>query len=486
MALTTFPEEGAQARRKADGLIGEVYAADPSKDLLTVRWSARPGLNTLVCTSEQFARDWELTGKKSSSPKKFIKPFVAVSVFMAVCCFVLVKGCDSNPASSGSSLPQDNGNSSATGSDKSSTGLSAASNTSPTSYPELHFVSAGRLPTKLHIFRLGMSVAEAMAEDPDLKNQHGDSGSGSQPPTSDPDAQLEQGSERTDFYETASFSNGRLTYISSTVSNISPEDASLFNRSILVQLGKPDVEIYAGSSANAWVWIDGDVRIKYTNNPGGNPAGARSVDLSMVIYPDLIKRILAERSKPGRDTTQWDEDANLEFTKHYYGDDASPVIRKQLPTGLPDVRLRMTPWQIRSALPGIELIRMSTDQQQGELKAQDVSTDVALWDGLVSFVGRTWEKVSADQVVTLRRNLMEEFGTPSERILPVMNQFESITWEDEHTKIVYMFSVMATDKSHQIQAFYYDKRMSALSDAANAAEHPSEQFKPAPEGHTFF
>jgi hypothetical protein len=103
MAPTNFPEEGAQARRKADGLIGDVYAADPNKDLLTVRWSARPGLNTLVCTSEQFARDWELTGNKSSSPKELIKSFVAVAVFMAVCCFLLVKSCDSNPASSGSS-----------------------------------------------------------------------------------------------------------------------------------------------------------------------------------------------------------------------------------------------------------------------------------------------------------------------------------------------------------------------------------------------
>ena len=160
----------------------------------------------------------------------------------------------------------------------------------------------------------------------------------------------------------------------------------------MVQLGKPDVEIYAGSSADAWVWIDGDVRIKYTNDPGGYPAGARSVSLSMVIYPDLIKSLLAERNKPGRDTTQWDADANLELNKHVFGDDASPVIRKQLPTGLPDVRLRMTPWQVRSALQGIELIRMSTDQQQGELKAQDFSTDVALWDGLVSFVGKNLGK----------------------------------------------------------------------------------------------
>ena len=293
-------------------------------------------------------------------------------------------------------------------------------------FPELHFTSSGRLPTKLHIFRLGMSVAEAMAQNPDLKNQHGDSGSGSQSPVSDPDAQLVQRSDRTGFFETASFSNGRLTYVTSTVSSISPKDASLFNKNTLVQLGKPDIEIYAGPSANVWVWIDGDVRIRYDNEPDGQAAGPRTVDLSMVVYPDLIKSLLAERSKPGGDSTHLEADANVELNKHYFGDDASPVIRKQLPTGLPDVRLRMTPWQVRQALPGIDLVQMypeSEPRQQGDLKTQDFSTDVALWDGLVSFVGRTWENVPADQVLALRRRLMEDFGTPSARVPPIMNQF---------------------------------------------------------------
>jgi len=47
MASTGFPKRGTRVIRKADGLIGEVYAIDPSKDLLTVRWAARPGHNTL-------------------------------------------------------------------------------------------------------------------------------------------------------------------------------------------------------------------------------------------------------------------------------------------------------------------------------------------------------------------------------------------------------------------------------------------------------
>ena len=91
---------------------------------------------------------------------------------------------------------------------------------------------------------------------------------------------------------------------------------------------------------------------------------------------------------------------------------------------------------------------MSESGQQGTLEAQNVTTDVALWNGLVSFVGRTWGKVPSGQAITLRRNLMEEFGTPSGGVLAVMNQFESITWGNEHTKIVYMFSVIASDKTY--------------------------------------
>jgi len=61
MVSANFPEKGAQARRKVDGLLGEIYAVDPSKDLLTVRWRTATGFLTQVCTSERLAHDWELT-----------------------------------------------------------------------------------------------------------------------------------------------------------------------------------------------------------------------------------------------------------------------------------------------------------------------------------------------------------------------------------------------------------------------------------------
>src|SRR5208337_2887314 len=90
MASAGFPKRGTHVKRKADGLIGKVSSIDPGKDLLTVRWSARPGHNTLVCTSEQFAHDWEVE-KDLYGLKEFGK--ILVIVFVIFIFLDYVKGC---------------------------------------------------------------------------------------------------------------------------------------------------------------------------------------------------------------------------------------------------------------------------------------------------------------------------------------------------------------------------------------------------------
>ncbi len=80
MVSANFPRKGTHVRRKADGMIGEVYASDPSKDVLTVRWRTATGFLTQVCTSEHFARDWEITSM--ATPEKldaFSKNLVAMA-----------------------------------------------------------------------------------------------------------------------------------------------------------------------------------------------------------------------------------------------------------------------------------------------------------------------------------------------------------------------------------------------------------------------
>jgi hypothetical protein len=351
----------------------------------------------------------------------------------------------------------------------------------PATFPELNFHSSGRLPINLHGLRLGMSVAEAVSENPDLKNNHtGHEAS----PASDPSAELIRYSDSRGFFETASFSNGRLTLVDSSVEGISPGDASQFDKNTLVQLGEPDKRLYVGSSAEAWLWIDGDVRIRYDNTNVGKPFGSRTVALSIVVYPELIKGLVV--AKDSNVDPHLDANANLELNMNQYGEDLGEVQLKQLPAGLSDIPLRMTASQVRAALPGINLVRMTPSGQQGTLTSQNVTTDVAIWNGHVSFVHRTWDHISIDQAREVRDRLMESFGTPSAHVPPVMNGFESITWEDDRTEITYMFSVISADNSHQVQAFYYDKELRALSNSADAAARYPEEFTPSPQEHSFF
>lgn len=70
MGPAGFPAKGAQARRKADGILGEIYADDPPHNLLSVRWPTIPGAyDSADYTPEQFARVWELTGVQLDPPR---------------------------------------------------------------------------------------------------------------------------------------------------------------------------------------------------------------------------------------------------------------------------------------------------------------------------------------------------------------------------------------------------------------------------------
>lgn len=69
MGSPALPEAGSQIRRKADGVLGEVYAVDPPARL-SVRWPTVPGSYAREeCTEEQFSKEWELTGAKLIGPR---------------------------------------------------------------------------------------------------------------------------------------------------------------------------------------------------------------------------------------------------------------------------------------------------------------------------------------------------------------------------------------------------------------------------------
>lgn len=69
MDTVNLPAVGLQTRRKSDGVLGDVYATDPERQRITVRWPTIPGAYaTEECTPDQFHAKWELTGIHLAPP----------------------------------------------------------------------------------------------------------------------------------------------------------------------------------------------------------------------------------------------------------------------------------------------------------------------------------------------------------------------------------------------------------------------------------
>ena len=101
MSATNFLSKGSEVRRKADGLIGEIYAVDSSKGIVTVRWKAGRRFQTLICTLEQFTEYWDVTRLGSSRSSVIIRIFAGVFIFISIVCFMVAA-----LTNSGSSTPQ--------------------------------------------------------------------------------------------------------------------------------------------------------------------------------------------------------------------------------------------------------------------------------------------------------------------------------------------------------------------------------------------
>ncbi|HEY1255115.1 MAG TPA: hypothetical protein VGF01_10075 [Terracidiphilus sp.] len=89
MKATIFPEKGAQAKRKSDGIIGEVFNSNPRLDLITIRWRKGSGFEALVCTSERFFHDWELIKKETTAPRSYLALFILPVVLGMIISFLI-------------------------------------------------------------------------------------------------------------------------------------------------------------------------------------------------------------------------------------------------------------------------------------------------------------------------------------------------------------------------------------------------------------
>jgi hypothetical protein len=92
MGPVSEPVVGAQARRKTDGILGEIYSVDPPSKLLSVRWATVPGTyGHEDYTAEQFARSWELTGIQLQPPREtHVALGLIALIVLLVFCSILV------------------------------------------------------------------------------------------------------------------------------------------------------------------------------------------------------------------------------------------------------------------------------------------------------------------------------------------------------------------------------------------------------------
>jgi hypothetical protein len=92
MGQIALPAVGAQARRKRDGILGEVYSIDPPHNILSVRWATVPGsYGHEDCTTDQFSRRWELTGIQLQPPREtHVALGLIALIVLVVFCGILV------------------------------------------------------------------------------------------------------------------------------------------------------------------------------------------------------------------------------------------------------------------------------------------------------------------------------------------------------------------------------------------------------------
>ena len=341
------------------------------------------------------------------------------------------------------------------------------------SIPPLRFVSSGRLPTKLDKFQLGMSVTEALGKMSDSDRAY------NAPSSSQPNGNLWLHTTN-GLLVICSFSRGRLVEISDSAEGISPDDEAAFRQNTMDQLGEADREIDVGPNTSYWIWIDGDVRVRYRNSLTYDITGSRSAEVEVAVYPLLLAEDSSGKAPIG----------GKEYLRHLkrgWGEDVNEVARKPLPKGLQgDVSLRMKPWQVRSVVPGIQIDSDSERSARGVLGEE---TTVDFWDGLVSKFCRTWHDLPPDQFPALHDRLIEGLGEPTEilphMIPPAKGPGEIITWENTQVEVWYGLGAFEAGGTLQgVSVCFTDKELDRQRRAARDTAPP--RFRAAPKIRSFF
>jgi hypothetical protein len=314
-----------------------------------------------------------------------------------------------------------------------------------------HLSSSGRLPTALHGFKLGMSISDAKALEPNLMGE----------------GRYLSGGTHEDYYVTLGFTENRLYSIHSSLTHISPADADDFDRSTSSQFGPPDKRIYEGPDAECWVWIDGDVRARYVNSEDGDRV-SRDLDLEVVAYPTMVT--VESTPHPSKLVRQVSYD---------WGESSEPFVLKSMPTEVDGLRLGMQPWEVRSVVPGIDISSRSEHLSQG-FQGGDSPTGVAFWDGRLYQFNRIHENVSASQFAQTPQQMIAVLGTPIRGWqIPLT---VDLTWEDQKIEIRCTWIDSKNNIPRYLSLHVEDKAVVRFVNATTQAP----QFKTVSQTKSFF
>lgn len=250
-------------------------------------------------------------------------------------------------------------------------------------------------------------------------------------------------------------------------------------------MGRPDFVLDSGDEKTTWVWVDGDVRIRFHDSSIGPycESQARQIGLDLTVWPvRLAKRT---QKQPGILSTLAEQE------RRDWADPTEPIVTRVLPQslswadpGMPTVvrtvQLRMTPSEVRSAVPGIDLLNLTSGEISGLRRYEDGSeVQISFWRAQAYRIYLSRTNLTDQDFAELYTRLARSFGTS----YPLEEQ--AYEWKDKVVEFSILF--MANEGSHQgsINSSLVDREVDREEQEAECLKHPP-RYKASPKIRSFW
>jgi hypothetical protein len=283
----------------------------------------------------------------------------------------------------------------------------------PPTSPPLRIETSGRLPQAVQGLRLNMTLGDATAFVPNLKQQGANTASGTTSFFGDTSLGLET---------TLFFKQGRLYEIEFAMDVLSPTDRDAILKDTLAQLGPPTKQIWSFPETTRLVWIDGDVRIAYSDDGSGpkNENPPRYVKLFVIHWPSY-------REVTEKETNNVRAQSDVIRSQSYEVFESEelvkwaeePFVPRSLPRGVGVVQLGVMPWQARSALASDGWSRSTGDNlfcREGceRWEKGNLAVEVSFLADKVIRVVEDFGELTAEEAQNRLRRWLADYGTPVE------------------------------------------------------------------------